>query len=213
MCRCYAVINSVFRCCTRPNDSSSRESLWNAYEGAYGHRYHAVVAPNGLSIDFYGPEPGKYHDLFLLNMSGLKRIFPLLPSHASGTPYYIYGSSRHDATPYLRTPNIHPFRTAEDIEWTRKHNAALTYVQKHFQCITDTFPVLKYIDRQTPCSSPVGVRYHVAVLLTNCKNCLIATENPHGYGNSISKAFECKPPTLDEYLSIPDVPRRQLTRY
>lgn len=183
--------------------------LYNGYYGGHGYKYQAVVAPNGMSIDFHGPETGRHNDNFLLYMSGLKNIFPELPIHAaSGLPYYIYGDSVYKASEYVKTAYKNNFRTIEQMVWNKKHNAVRTFVEHYFRCINETFDTLKIKEMEKSFLSPVGVRYLVAAFLTNCKNCLLASSNPTGYGNRISKAFQCKPPTLDEYLSIPNVPRR-----
>lgn len=211
--RCYAFIDGVFRYCCRPKENFLQRMLYNGYYGGHGFKYHAVVAPNGISIDFYGPETGRHNDNFLLNMSGIKSIFPELPIHKdSNLPFYIYGDSAYSGrTPYLKKADTSPFISIEQVVWNKKHNSVRTFVEHYFRSINETFDVLKMKDMEKPFLSPVGIRYLVSVVLVNCKNCLLGGSNPSGLGNRISKAFQCKPPTIDEYLSIPVEPRRPFT--
>lgn len=203
--------------------------MYNGYYGGHGFKYSAVVAPNGICIDLYGPQCGSNHDSCLLGMSGLIAQLKELPPHhspyssSSNTNqqeeksreiqpvddeyrYYLYGDPAYSCVGGVVVSGYKgDGLTPEQQDFNKLHNKCRIAVEHYFGAINRTFPAMKFTQNERPQVSPVALKYLVAGLLTNFKTCM------EGH-NQISEMFACNPPSLDEYLSLPKVKRGNPTR-
>lgn len=69
--------------------------MYNGYYKGHGYKFQAVVTPNGLIEDLYGPEGGRHHDIFLWQMSRVGREMDALPDAPNGGRYVIYGDAAY----------------------------------------------------------------------------------------------------------------------
>lgn len=180
--------------------------MYSGYYKGHGYKFQAVVAPNGLIEDLYGPEPGRHHDIYLWQQSQVGREMETLPNHPAGR-YVLYGDSayrkprarRHVAVAYPR----HLPLTPSQRELNRLFNRARVVVEWAFGHVYALFPLLRFPNLLRTGQSAVGDWYMAACLLYNFRTCL-------NRGNQTSLFFDIVPPTLSEYM---DAPRPGVGRY
>ena len=77
-----------------------QQLIYSGYYKAHGFKFQNVVAPNGLIVDFYGPEPGRRGDGYLLKESKfterMRRSCQL-----AGANYYVYGDPAYPMCPWI----------------------------------------------------------------------------------------------------------------
>ncbi|KAF0744168.1 hypothetical protein Ae201684P_018794 [Aphanomyces euteiches] len=67
-----------------------QKCVCNGHKRKHGLKYQGVIAPDGMFIDFFGPIPGRRHDIYLLHESKLlQKMDKLLV--ADGSEFCIYG--------------------------------------------------------------------------------------------------------------------------
>ena len=187
---------------------ATRREGWQQIQQAWYQRHgqkHAVrvlsfCLPNGLTAAVYGPTSARHHDRMLLSWSGIDN---LLWNLQYGRPKYcFYGDHayrgfsrcirfRHfpalfaPLTPRQRLENVALNRVRTSIEWsyglvTRKWHLATE--PDRFKLETDPEVVMEQV--------------RVLHLLTNCHVCL------HGSNVSSRNTFACRPPSLEQYLTV-----------
>lgn len=184
--------------------------LYNGYYKGHGYKYQSVITPDGLIIDCWGSIPGRHHDIYLWTTSGCGRLCDMLPLHASGAPFYIFGDpayrsyscSDHIVTGFPR----HQHLDAEQLNFNVRFNGVRVAVEWAFRIVTQQWAAINFKDLEKSGLSALGYRYLAAILLTNMRTCLNGM-------NQISTYFDCAPPSLVEYLGKPyeEDPRRHAT--
>lgn len=71
-------------------------------------------------------------------------------------------------------------------------NSVRIMIEWGFGKVVNTFRIHSFTPVQKPHLSRIAVWYLVSVLLVNCQVCM--------YGSQAAAYFECKPPSLEEYL-------------
>jgi DDE superfamily endonuclease len=130
----------------------------------------------------------------------MQRTMGDLPPAENGERYYIYGDAAYQGetvvgcvmTGFGYGVNM----TAQQEHFTKSMNKVRTSVEWGFRVVNQTWASLSKGDAQKPGKSRLGANYLAAVILTNVRTCLNGM-------NQISAFFDCKPPTLPEYLSAP----------
>jgi hypothetical protein len=169
------------------------------YGGKPSSKYHAlqyqiVSFPDGMIGDVYGPIAGRYNDLTLLRESNLQtRMTACQLNNAvqfSLLGDKIYPNDRGVCRLWKRLPGRG--LTAQQ----KQDNSLLTTkrvaVEWAFSDTSREWPAVSHRPNQRVFLSAIGRQYKCAILLTNILNCL--------YGSNTSKKFDCKPPSVEEYL-------------
>ncbi|RDX41131.1 hypothetical protein OH76DRAFT_1412383 [Lentinus brumalis] len=195
----WGFIDCTLRHIARP--SRGQQAAYSGYKKFHALKYQAVVIPNGIIAHLFGPWEGRHADPFLLAESGL---LEQCAQHAvqegsdENTPlehryFQLFGDPAYGVGPHI----ISPFsgageRTEEELEWNARMASVRIKVEHAFGVVVNTWSFLNSFWKQRVYSSPVGRYYRVAVLLTNARNCY----SP----NQVATAFDCPPPTIDEYF-------------
>ena len=152
----------------------------------------SVETPNGLIANMYGPVEGRWHDAFILGMSGLLdqlRNFNL----PNGEPYVIYGDPVYGLSQNILAPFRGAVLTRQQQEFNKAMSGVRISVEWGFGKICQYFAFLDFKNNNKVLLQPVGKYFVVASLLINCHTCL--------YGSLTSTHFDVSPPSLETYLS------------
>ena len=149
----------------------------------------SVETPNGLIANMYGPVEGRWHDAFILGMSGLLDQLRNV-NLPNGEPYVIYGDPAYGLSRNI----LAPFRGAvQQQEFNKAMSGVRISVEWGFGKICQYFAFLDFKNNNKVLLQPVGKYFVVASLLINCHTCL--------YGSLTSTYFDVSPPSLETYLS------------
>lgn len=191
----WGFIDCTIRRICRP--SIFQRLAYNGYKKYHAIKFQAVALPNGLFGHLYGPVEGRRADTGILNES---QLLGACEEHAyeedeQGERRYfqLYGDAAYGISQVIVSPYSGPNgQTAEELEWNKYMGTVRIDVEHAFGIVSRTWPFLNAGWKMQLMSSPVGSYYRVGVLLTNAMNCL----RP----NQVSRAFDLKPPTLEDYF-------------
>ena len=149
----------------------------------------------------FGPIEGRRADPHMLKESKLLEkcaMHAKRPGTTDATPitdryYQLFGDPAYGVTPLLLSPFAGPgVRSEEEREWNAQMAKVRIEVEHGFGRVQANWPFINTFWRLRVFSSPVGIYYRVAVLLSNAMNCF----RP----NQTAQTFDCKPPLLNEYF-------------
>ena len=186
--------------CTKIQNSRPGGAAINQRVCYSGHKrfhcliYQTVTTPDGLMFYLYGPEVGRRHDMTLYRESGLD-VSLQQNMVVDGKQYCLYA----DAACILRVYLQVAFPRASSTPTQRVYGALMSAVR---EAVEWTYKDLKQMwssqdfKRQLKIRKcPIALLYKAAGLLWNVKTCL-------HQGGQVSTYFDCRPPTLERYLSI-----------
>lgn len=185
----WGFIDGTVRPICRPKEN--QEVCYNGHKRLHSLKYQSIACPNGLIANMFGPVEGRRHDSGLLRMSQITE--QLSNIRINDTVGCIYGDPAYPLREYLQVPIRRP-GTAAERNFNSKMSQSRICVEWVFGKILNNFAFLDYKKNQKLCKQAVGKMYLVAALLTNCHTCL--------YGSQTSDFFDCRPPTLEEYLQV-----------
>ncbi|CAM9660497.1 unnamed protein product [Ectocarpus sp. 12 AP-2014] len=156
-------------------------------------KHQAIDTPDGIIRRLWGSDLGRRHDPALLE--GRKLLLTLRQrfNDDKGTPYYLHRDPAYGLSPWLMTPYAGVLTPAK-----REFNEAMGSLREGdedgFGKIVELWSSVDYAERREVDPSTPGLDKECAVagILTNCHSCL--------YGNSTSKYFEVRTPSLRSYL-------------
>ena len=195
----YCFIDGVFHRICRPGKTGPfadlQRSFYTRYKKAHGLIFQAVMAPNGLFIDVWGPACGRHGDPWCVNHSGIvARMLHLVGLARGPGPYTCYGDA-------IYTPSLAIRRAIRGVvlpQIVRDHNQGLnkarTSVEHGFAKASSLWQFLDVTRNHQLLLCPVGLgkAHRVAFFFTNCHTCC--------YGSQTSSKFGCAPPSLSGYL-------------
>ena len=152
----------------------------------------SVSTPNGLIAHMFGPLEGRWHNAFMLSVSGLPNKLQIL-TQPNGEPYVLYGDPAYGLSRNILSPFRGHQLTQAELNFNRAMSAVRVSVEWTFGKIIQQFSYLDFRKNQKVLLQPVGKYYMVGALLTNCHTCL--------YGSQTTTFFGVPPPTLEHYLS------------
>ncbi|KAJ3716706.1 hypothetical protein C8R42DRAFT_588463 [Lentinula raphanica] len=106
--------------------------------------------------------------------------------------FLIFGDPAYGYGPHLASPFSDDNLTEQQKAWNYAMSQCRIEVEHGFGVIVTLWPFLNNWRKMLLLQTPVGRFYRVGVLLANALNCL----RP----NQVSQAFNCLPPTLDQYF-------------
>lgn len=174
--------------------------FYNWYYKNHGIKFSGAVSSCGIIEDAYGPVCGVYHDLRSFYESGLGRRMDRLPDHPHGGRYVIYGDSAYRVNRtrrYISTGvSIRVQALGAEIRYCHEMNRTRVTIEWMFGIVYSLWELLRRRTAIMLGQSSGGKWYACAVILTNVRTCVRG-------GNSVSRFFDCNPPSLAEYLAAP----------
>ncbi|XP_055342334.1 uncharacterized protein LOC129590913, partial [Paramacrobiotus metropolitanus] len=167
--------------------------MYSGHKRFHCTKWQSVLFPNGMIGNLYGGKEGSMHDSRLFAESNFLQQFRDKQANFQ-QKYYIYGDSGHGRKDLL----IKPFSQVEAASNPLKEalNEAMSTVRESvewgFKEVVKEFAFVDFKKQMKIFENPVNKIFRIAVLLTNCRNCL--------YPNQASQYFNLEPPFLKEYL-------------
>jgi hypothetical protein len=155
--------------------------------------WQAVTAPNGLIVSLFGPIAGHMNDQGMLNESRLLQRLATM-DHVNNVQHSLYGDRGYIQTAQLITPFHNHLNDPLQDRFNTEMSKLRISVEHSFGAVTNYWKFFTFASQQKLWLSPVACFYAVSVLLTNIHSCINQT-------NQTSQFFQCKPPTLSEYLN------------
>ena len=188
---CWGFVDGTVRAISRPLEN--QRVVYNGRKRVHSLKYQAVVAPNGLIANLYGPVEGKRHDAGMLADSGLlNELQQFSFSPRTGLPLCIYGDPAYPLRVHLQAP----FRGNHLTQLQKDFNKSMSSVRVSVEWIFgDICNYFKFIDFKKNLKiglSSVGKMYLVCGLLQNAHTCL--------YRNTTCDYFQLDPPSLNQYF-------------
>ena len=187
---CWGFVDGTVRPVCRPG--VNQRVLYNGHKKVHAIKFQAVVAPNGMVANLFGPIEGRRHDAALLANSGLLQSLQQHSVAPNGDVLCIYGDPAYP----LRQQLQRPFGGANITPVQRHYNQAMSSVRVSVEWVFgDVINYFKFLDFKKNLKiqlSAVGKMYIVCSLLQNARSCL--------YGSMTSKYFDCEPPLLLDYF-------------
>ncbi len=181
----------VCRPCQRPEDTArgldTQQKSYNGHKRMHVFGVQSVVAPNGMIAALSKPFRGRRHDSYALTQSRLNAKLACL-SLTTGITCKGYGDA---AYPRLS----HVLKAVGNQEEMRVMNRVRTSVEWGFQKVLQKWAGVNFYAKEKIYLNRPAKKYIVAVLLTNMHTCC--------EGSQTSYFFNCRPPSLESYLSVP----------
>lgn len=186
---CVAFIDGTVKPTCKPSRNDSL--MYNGHKRVYGLKYQGVVSPDGIIIHLCGPFEGSKHDSSVLSVSGLYDILEEQLQSESGS-FWVYGDAGYPITNFIQCP----YKGNNLSESQKTYNTIMSKVRISIEIafgeIVRQFAFIDFKKNLKVYLQQIGIYYHVATILTNCRTCL--------YKSQINYIFNSEPPTLDEYL-------------
>ncbi len=191
----FSVIPSACRrWCRRPK--RWQRLFYNGHKRKHALKFQAVVTPDGLIVDLWGPVAGTRHDNYILEQSGL--LQKLAQLSGGGHPFYLYGDPAYGLSNNLVCPfsaaSFGPLTPAM-ADFNKRMSHCRVTVEWAFKEVTGKWAFVNMKPQQKFLLSPVAKQYRVATLLSNWHSCLNG-------GNEISQYFGVVPPAFEEFLGV-----------
>jgi len=177
--------------------SRNQRASYCGHRGCHCIKSQVLGYPCGL-VTAFGPFPGPTHDSSAAQQLQLDQM---MVEHCSfeDRSFVIFLDQAYG----LGQATITPFRgrgrqlTADEHEFNRLCSQDRVSVEHLIGLIKNTWPSLTVLSRMALHRSPVAIFWFNAVLLTNLRTILRG-------GNQVSERYAISPPTIDEYLSLPN---------
>ena len=164
-----------------------QRAQYSNHKHYHGFKAHAVIAPNGMVVHYFGPVDGRRHDSYLLHESGVFNRLTGLTRH--GIDYQMYGDSAYPMHRNLLSPipRIHAPTGSIGAELNRRMSVVRTCTSEWwYQITTNTFQALDFPRWQRMWLTVPALQYSVGMILVNCRTCLQG-------GNRITHFFNSQP--------------------
>jgi nuclease HARBI1 len=162
--------------------------------------FQAIVAPDGLLLNLFGPMEGRRHDMTLYRASEIDHLFST-SLFIQGQQYYVYGDSAYTLRPYLQVAFRGTELSLNQAQFNVSMNTVRTSVEWVFKDIKQYFNHVAFSRKLRLKMNASGKWYQVSAILWNFRACL--------YGNPTSSYFDCVPPSLEDYLRLCEGPPPQ----
>ena len=188
---CWGFVDGTVRAMCRP--IVGQKAFYNGHKRYHGLVYQIVSCPDGLIAHIFGPMEGCRHNSGVLRESGLLDELDTLPLAPDGNPYCIYGDPAYPLRPTLMAPYKGNNLPEGHQLFNKAMSALRVSVEWTYGKILQQFAYVDFKKGQKVNLQPIACYYIVAALFTNCHTCL--------YGSETTSTFNCRPPTLEEYLT------------
>lgn len=174
------------------HDDVQRE-VYSGHKRFHALKFQAVVFPDGMVGDLFGPVSGRRHDNFALRLSAVNER---LAASQDGEPsqYVIYGDAAYPILTHIRCGFKGANLTNEQKNVNRVLSSLRICVEWEFGNIAALCAFIDFDKTQKLFMSPIGQFYMIAALIHNCRVCL--------YGGQTSQYYDISPPTLEDYCHV-----------
>jgi hypothetical protein len=186
---CFGFIDGTVRPICRP--SEDQRIVYNGHKRTHAIKFQSIISPCGLIISLYGPVEGRRHDITLYRHSNVEQKLRNLYEELG---VCIYGDPAYMLRPWLIAPYKGGNLNRDQTLFNREMSQVRLSVEWGFGKVISLFAFLDYKKNQKILLSPIGKYYAIGVLLTNCHTCI--------NGGITSSYFDCRPPSLEEYLTL-----------
>ena len=187
---CWGFVDGTVPPVYRP--SNNPRALFNGHKRIHAIKFQSVVAPNGLTVNFYSPAEEKKHDSAMLTMSNLRNQLIQYSRKANSDALCIYGDPVYPLHPQLQGSSKSQNLTPQQADFNKSMSNVRTSVEWVFGELLNYFSILDYKKNLKIELSAVVKMYYVCALLTNTHICL--------YRFITSDFSDNEPPTLEEYF-------------
>lgn len=196
-----------------PEPGSPRRPWWYEFQRAFydgHHRIHAVktlsfMLPNGLYAAMWGPASARRNDSMLVHWSHIDDLlYQMQANFGCGAIYIFFGDSKFRVSLWRCIRGRHansrfgPWRNFRDKAEDQVMNRSRESIEHSYGDKQTHIKILRRKEAMKLGSNPIPVLqlYRVSHLLYNLRVC--------AYGNVVSStnAFDCKPPTITQYLNM-----------
>jgi hypothetical protein len=184
-----ALLDATCRPIARPR--RGQEATYNGWKRYHCLKYQSVVTPDGMISSLCGPFLGIENDRMMITLSNLKQKW----RSAFLGAYKMLADAGYSEDPFVLLIPFpgRPAAGSIESEFNKYLSKIREPVEWPFGDVVRKFPFMTLKTQQRILLRPVARYYAVAVLLRNILNIL--------YPGQVSQFFDCKPPTLDVYLS------------
>ncbi len=177
--------------------SLQQRAAYSGYLKGHGINYQGGTLPNGINILFLPMDTARRSDPYLYRLTGTEDSFRAISARYGG-PCRGYADKLYPFKEHLvRTPKG---RLSTGEEAMRKaFSAVRNSVEWGFGFDTNNFTGHDYFRRLKilQSSAGIGIVTWVCSFLSNCITCMRGS-------NQVSSYFNLNPPTLNEFLEIPE---------
>lgn len=193
---CIGFVDGVHRRIANPSVPWLQRDNYSGYKRTCGLNYAGCSLPNGMCLLFLGPSPGRRHDA---TVAAEHELYEKLEHLASFPVQGFRGCFNGDSAYPLFWPIIPLYGnpvTNNQVAWNQSTSSHRVSVEWLFGQQVQKFSTIDWKIRNRVLASPVVESHINGAFLTN----LLNTRFP----NIISQKYNCKPPTLEKYLNVPD---------
>lgn len=198
--RIVGFVDGTFRKTARPSGAHAiQRAVYSGHKRGHGLHFQAVVLPNGIIADVFGPITGRHHDGFSFRRSRVEHKLEMLNALAlpergqDQRPFALYGDAAYAESRVVERPT----QFAPDDARIRRNAAmasARVAVENAFADVTKLFAFCDYHKNLKLLQQPVGKIYPVCAFMYNLHTCC--------YGSEITTRFGMKAPSMHEYVRL-----------
>jgi hypothetical protein len=185
----WGFVDGTCRGCCRP--SRLQRLIYSGYKRRHVFKFQGVVTPDGLFSAFFGPIEGRHSDAYMMEKSMIYEAMEMFEEIFRDMK--LWGDGGYGISKYILRPFIAPVAGSIHQAFNTRLSTLRISAEWGFNWVITNFKYLDYEEQQKCLLMPTSLFYCVAVLLANCKTCMMG-------GNQISSYFDLAPPTLQEYL-------------
>lgn len=166
--------------------------LFNGHKRRHCVKWQGLMLPNGIMPMPFGPCNGRNHDAHMLDQSGVVRVMRRI-CRRLGKAYQLYGDPAYPQSQWIGTPfPTHSRLTPAEALFNAQMSSTRISNEWGFGKIKLNWHFLDLENGHKLFLNDVQKYWPVAQILTNCHTCC--------YGSQTSQYFDCRPPSLEEYL-------------
>ena len=186
----WGFIDGTLRRICRPEEH--QQEFYSGYKRAHCIKFQGVATPDGLLTCLHGPFEGKRHDAGVFGQTGLREQLQNR-MHLPAGVYALYADAAYPLSLCLQKGYQGHHLTPAQQVFNTSMSSARQSVEWPFGEVSTIFAFVDMRRQQKVGLQPIGLYYRMAVLLNNCRVCLLR-------GNQTSDTFQIAPPLLREYL-------------
>lgn len=157
-----------------------QKSCYSGHKRAHVLKCQTVVRPDGLFLSAFCPLEGRRHDMTLYRASNMDQVLSQ-SLVINDTQHCIYGDPAYVFRPHLQIGFKGSYLTAEQMEYSAAMSSAREAVEWVYKDAKQFFTANDYSRALKALKTPVGLYFHVSLILANMRCCL--------HGSQTSKNF------------------------
>lgn len=189
---CVGYIDGTVIEIARPSGDGLQNVVYNGHKRKHALKFQAITLADGMFYHVYGPVEGRRHDWTLYCRSEIEDQLSLYLI-VDGKQYCIYGDSGYNQRDFMDVPFQGGALNADMRAFNKAMSEGRITIEWMFKEVKTFWTAVDFPRKLRVLQLPVGTMYLAGMLLCNMRNCF--------YANQTSQYFNCKPPTLEEYLN------------